>query len=56
MGGKGDIDTDKIDEAFLAPLQLTLHDRNCALKGHDWDGPDACMSRTLFPCPLAPFC
>ena len=33
------IDTDKIDEAVLALLHLTLHDgaRARAWKGHDWD-------------------
>ena len=29
-------DQDKIDEAVLALLQLTLHDGNRAWKGHDW--------------------
>ena len=32
-----DIDTDKIDEAVLALLYLTLHDGARAWKGHDWD-------------------
>lgn len=32
-----EIDTDKIDEAVLALLQLTLHDGFRAWKGHDWD-------------------
>jgi hypothetical protein len=32
-----DIDTDKINEAVLALLQLTLHDGFRAWKGHDWD-------------------
>jgi hypothetical protein len=31
------IDTDKIDEAVLALLHLTLHDGARAWKGHDWD-------------------
>lgn len=35
-----DIDTDKIDEAVLALLHLTLHDRFRAWKGHDWDALD----------------
>ncbi len=35
-----DIDTDKIDDAVLALLQLTLHDANRAWKGHDWDVMD----------------
>lgn len=32
-----DIDTDKMDEAVLALLSLTLHDGFRAWKGHDWD-------------------
>lgn len=35
-----DIDTDKIDDAVLALLWLTLHDLDGmprAWKGHDWD-------------------
>ena len=32
-----EIDADKIDEAVLALLQLTLHDGSRAWKGHDWD-------------------
>jgi hypothetical protein len=32
-----DVDTDKIDEAVLALLVLTLHDGDRAWKGHDWD-------------------
>src|SRR5271166_3911700 len=35
-----DIDNDKIDEAVLALLYLTLHDRFRAWKGHDWDALD----------------
>ena len=35
-----DIDTDKIDEAVLALLYLTLHDGVRAWKGHDWDPLD----------------
>jgi hypothetical protein len=35
-----DIDTDKIDEAVLALLHLTLHDRFRAWKGFDWDALD----------------
>jgi hypothetical protein len=31
------IDTDKIDEAVLALLYLTLHDGARAWKGHDWE-------------------
>ncbi len=32
-----DIDTEKVDEAVLAVLYLTLHDRVRAWKGVDWD-------------------
>ena len=32
-----DIDTEKVDEAVLAILYLTLHDRVRAWKGVDWD-------------------
>jgi hypothetical protein len=32
-----EIDTDKVDEAVLAPLYLTLHDSARAGKGFDWD-------------------
>ena len=35
-----DIDTDKIDEAVLALLYLTLHDQFRAWKGHDWGALD----------------
>jgi hypothetical protein len=31
------IDTDKVDEAVLALLQLGLHEGNRAWKGFDWD-------------------
>ena len=32
-----EIDTEKIDEAVLALLYLTLHDGTRAWKGFDWD-------------------
>ena len=35
-----EIDTDKINEAVLALLWLTLHDGIRAWKGHDWDALD----------------
>jgi hypothetical protein len=35
-----DIDDDKIDEAVLALLYLTLHDGARAWKSHDWDAMD----------------
>ena len=31
------IDTDKIDNAVLALLYLTLHDHDRAWKGYDWE-------------------
>ena len=34
------IDTNKIDDAVLALLWLTLHDGRRAWKGHDWDAMD----------------
>lgn len=35
-----DIDTDKVDDAVLALLWLTLHSERRAWKGHDWDAMD----------------
>jgi hypothetical protein len=35
-----EIDTDKVDEAVLALLYITLHDDFRAWKGHDWDALD----------------
>ncbi len=35
-----EIDEDKIDQAVLALLSLTLHDGDRAWKGHDWDAMD----------------
>ncbi|MGB9366328.1 MAG: DUF6429 family protein [Xanthobacteraceae bacterium] len=32
-----DVDTDKIDDAVLALLYLTLHDHDHAWKGFDWE-------------------
>lgn len=32
-----EIDTDRIDEAVLGLLWLTLHDERRAWKGYDWD-------------------
>jgi hypothetical protein len=42
-----DIDNDKIDEALLALLHLTLHDRFRAWKGHDWDALDGLYRRGM---------
>jgi predicted transcriptional regulator len=46
-----DIDTDKIDDAVLALLQLTLHDANRAWKGHDWDVMDRLYQKGLIDNP-----
>jgi len=46
-----DIDTDKIDDAVLALLQLTLHDGNRAWKGHDWDVMDRLYKKGLITNP-----
>lgn len=35
-----DIDNDKIDDAVLALLWLTLHDQNRAWKGFEWETLD----------------
>ena len=32
-----EINEDSVDDAVLALLRLTLHDRRRAWKGHDWD-------------------
>lgn len=40
QGGHMDYDQNKVDEAVLALLYLTLHDYNRAWKGHDWDAMD----------------
>lgn len=42
-----DIDEDKIDEAVLALLWLTLHDGNRARKGYDWDALDRLHNKGL---------
>jgi hypothetical protein len=35
-----DYDMDKVDDAVLALLRLTLHDGTRAWKGHDWEAMD----------------
>jgi hypothetical protein len=46
-----DDDTDKVDEAVLALLYLTLHDVNQfggrAWKGHDWNALDRLHEKNL---------
>jgi len=47
-----DIDTDKIDEAVLALLYLTLHDGVRAWKGHDWDALDRLYRKWMIDNPV----
>lgn len=42
-----DIDKDKVDDAVLGLLWLTLHDGNRAWKGFDWDTLDRLHQRGL---------
>jgi len=50
-----DYDTEKVDEAVLALLYLTLHDVNQfggrAWKGHDWDALDRLHQKNLISDP-----
>ncbi|TCW81420.1 hypothetical protein C5O80_25140 [Burkholderia sp. SRS-46] len=46
------IDTDAIDDAVLALLQLTLHDHNRAWKGFDWDVLNRLHARGLIGDPV----
>uniref|UniRef100_Q07PX9 DUF6429 domain-containing protein n=1 Tax=Rhodopseudomonas palustris (strain BisA53) TaxID=316055 RepID=Q07PX9_RHOP5 len=45
------LDTDKIDDATLALLYLTLHDGCRAWKGHDWDALDRLHAKGLISNP-----
>jgi hypothetical protein len=47
-----DIDADKIDEAVLALLFLTLHDGVRAWKGHDWDVLDRLYRKGMIDNPV----
>jgi Domain of unknown function (DUF6429) len=47
-----DIDTDKIDEAVLALLYLTLHDGVRAWKGHDWGALDRLYQNGMIDNPV----
>ena len=47
-----EIDTDKIDEAVLALLYLTLHDGFRAWKGFDWDAMDRLYRKGLIHDPV----
>ena len=46
------IDRDKIDEAVLALLWLTLHDERRAWKGFDWDALERLHARGLIADPV----
>ena len=47
-----EIDRDKIDEAVLALLWLTLHDERRAWKGFDWDALERLHARGLIADPV----
>ena len=47
-----EIDRDKIDEAVLALLWLTLHDERRAWKGFDWDSLERLHARGLIADPV----
>jgi len=47
-----DIDMDRIDEAVLALLNLTLHDGIRAWKGHDWEALDRLYQKGMIDNPV----
>ena len=47
-----EIDRDKIDEAVLALMWLTLHDERRAWKGFDWDAMERLHARGLIADPV----
>jgi hypothetical protein len=47
-----EIDTAKVDEAVLAVLYLTLHDRTVAWKSIDWEAMDRLHERGLIGDPV----
>jgi hypothetical protein len=47
-----DVDTDRIDEAVLALLHLTLHDDFRAWKGHDWNALDRLYRKGMISDPV----
>ncbi len=47
-----DIDTDRIDEAVLGLLHLTLHNGVRAWKGHDWDALDRLYQKGMIDNPV----
>ncbi|MER9052325.1 DUF6429 family protein [Mesorhizobium sp. M0923] len=48
-----EIDTDKIDDAVLGLLWLTLHDEGRAWKGLDWDALDRLHQKVLIANPVS---
>jgi len=47
-----DLDNDKLDEAALAILSLTLHDGNRVWKGIDWSITDRLHAKELIHAPI----
>jgi len=47
-----ELDEDKIDDAVLALLRLTLHDERRAWKGFDWDALDRLHRKGLIGDPV----
>ena len=47
-----DLDTDKLDDAALAILSLSLHDGNRVWKGLDWDITDRLHAKGLIADPV----
>ena len=47
-----EIDEDKVDDAVLALLRLTLHDGRRAWKGQDWDTLDRLHRKGLIGDPV----
>lgn len=47
-----EIDRDKIDDAVLALMWLTLHDERRAWKGFDWDALERLHARGLITDPV----
>ncbi|MGE0797844.1 MAG: DUF6429 family protein [Lautropia sp.] len=48
-----ELDTERIDEAVLGLLYLTLHDGNRAWKGMDWDALDRLHAQGLVEDPVS---
>lgn len=47
------LDTDRIDDAVLALLYLTLHDHGRAWKGFDWDAMNRLHKRGMIENPVS---